>query len=430
MKTVYKIIALLVFSYTLQFCSKSVEYNSTSTTGTGSGSGSGSGSNGPSTSNPASTPYSAGQAGVYNPADTSKKDTSKSKVPSLSITYTRTSPCSSIGETFNFVCTPNSYVPVGATYLWYMGDGSTKNTSTVTGYSYIYASTYHVVVQAFSNGIVVASKDTMVKAYGTIYIKPTASFTITQPLSTNQNYIVCTNTIQSNVAYVTSWDFGDGTTSTLSSPTHTYATLSTNQTYKVLLTATGDSSGCSDTISHFITINGVAVTPSCSIIHSEHDTCGPGKETFNFSANVVGAPAGSTYNWNYGDGINDLGASVTHQYTNQSNYNVILTISNSSITCSQVVKANGVNNFPIANFTYTVSSAGNTFNFQDSTIMKSGNIQAYFWDFGDSTQAHISNPTHTYAKAAVASTKIVIYGVQASNSCVSNITKTVFVPSL
>ena len=428
MKTVYKIIALLVFSYTLQFCAKSVEYNSTTTTGTGSGSGSG--STGPSTSNPASTPYSAGQAGVYNPADTTKKDTSKSKVPALSITYTRTSPCSSTGETFNFVCTPNSYVPTSATYTWYLGDGSVKYTQTVSGYSYTYANSYTVVVQAFYGGVLVATKDTIIKAYGTIYVKPKASFTITQPLSTNQNYIVCTNTTQSNVTYKNLWTFGDTQTSIASSPTHTYSTLSTNQTYTVSLTTTADSTGCTDTISHFITINGVAVTPSCSISYTEHDSCGPGKETFNFSANVVGAPTGSTYNWSYGDGINDLGSSVTHQYTNPSNYNVSLTISNSSITCSQIVKANGVNNFPTANFTYTVNSAGNTFNFQDSTILKSGSIQAYFWDFGDSTQAHVSNPTHTYAKGTVASVKTVLYGVQASNNCVSNITKTVFVPSL
>ena len=430
MKTVYKVVVLLLFATTFQFCSKSVEYaNSNSTTNTNTNTGNN--SSGPSTGNPASTPYSPGQSGVYFPGDSTKiTDTSKSKTPTLYLTVTKTSPCSATGELFNFVCTGNSAVPSGATFMWYMGDGNTKSTNTVSGYSYIYPNNnYHVVVQAFYGGSIIATKDTTVKAYG-VFVKPTASFTITQPLSNNLNYIYCTNTTMSNVTYTNAWDFDDGSTATATSPTHTYPNVTTDKLYRVRLVTKADSTGCTDTAYRLVTIYGVVVNPSCSIYYSSHDTCGPGKETFNFTAVVSGVPVGSTYYWSYGDGTTDAGSSVTKQFVNQNTYTVTLTFNNSNVTCNTIVKANGVNNFPTANFTYTVTPAGNTFNFQDSTIMKSGSLRSWFWDFGDSSQAHVSSPQHTYIKGLVQKKYTVLYGVAASNGCVANVQKDVIVPPL
>ena len=427
MKTGYKIVALLLFAVAFQFCSKSVEYaNSNSTTTT---TNTGNTATGPGTGNPAATPYSAGQAGVYVPVDSSKL-TDTSKTPKLYLACTKTSPCSANGEIFTFVCTGNGAVPASTTYMWTMGEGGTpKVTSTVT-YSYQYPNYYNIHIQASNGGTVIASKDTIVKAYGTLNVKPTASFTITQPQSNNLNYIYCTNTSMSSTSYSNAWDFGDGTTSTLASPTHTYPNITTDKVYIVRLIARADSTGCADTTYRNVTIYGIAVNPSCTINKSSHDSCGPGKETFNFSATVVGVPAGAVYYWNYSDGTTDAGSSVTKQFVNQNTYTVTLTFNNSAVTCSTSVVANGVNNFPVANFTYTVSAAGNTFNFQDSTIMKSGNLKAWYWDFGDTTYAHVSSPQHTYIKGAVQKKYTVLYGVQSSNNCTSNIQKDVIVPSL
>ncbi len=430
MKTALKIVLFLAMVPLLQHCSKSVQYNSnTSGTGSGSGSGSGtgSGSNGTSTNNPAATPYSAGQAGVPLPVDTTKKDTTTSKTPRIIITINKTIPCSATGETFDFIATGVN-IPTNATYTWYVGDGTIKYTSTVSGYKYIYPNSYHVVVQASYNAQII-TKDTTIKAYGS-FVKPTASFYITQPNSSNPNYVALTNQTSSTVNFKVSWDLGDGTASTDYGPTHTYPTNTVDKVYRILLTATGDSSGCKDTISHAVNIVGTPATPSCIINYNQTDSCGPGLETFNFGALVTGAPAGATYNWDFGDNSTSIGASAIKQYTSASNFLVKLTISNSSITCSKVVKAFGINNFPTANFYYTVNAAGNTFNFYDSTITRSTTLQYFFWNYDDGVQGHVANTTHTYVKDTVARTYNVLYGIKTTNNCSSIIQKKIIVPSL
>ena len=312
-----------------------------------------------------------------------------------------------------------------------MGDGTVKYTATVSGYTYTYANSYNMVVQAINGGSIIATKDTTITAYGTNNVKPKASFTITQPLSTNLNYIACTNTTQSNVAYTSLWSFGDSHMSAASNPTWTYGASSSTQTYQVLLSATAEGTGCTDTISHFVTIPGTNVNtnPSCLITYAQTDSCGPGQETFTFTANVSGFTGTPTYTWDYGDGYGGSGSAVTKQYVNPSNYTVILTVNNGSVSCSQIVKANGVNNFPTANFTYTVDVLGNTFTFQDNTTFKSGSLSLFYWDFGDNNIAHIEAPVHTYTKNASVKTYTVFYGIKASNNCLSNVTKTITVPA-
>ena len=431
MKTVIKILFLLLIPFTIQFCSKAVEYKSSSSNGSGSGSGNGNGNgngtSGTSTNNPAATPYSPGQAGVFFPVDSTKLDTSKTHIPALYITVSRTGPCSSTGEIFNF--TAVSYnIPSNATYTWSMGDGTPMYTSTVTGYKYTYPKNYKITVTASYSGKTI-SKDTTIYAYGTS-VKPQAVFYITQPQSTNPNYIALVNQTMSNVTFKVTWSLGDGSyDSTNYNPTHTYTSTSVDITYRVLLIAKADSSGCTDTVSHPITILGIPVNPSCNINYNQTDSCGPGLETFNFGGLVTGAPAGATFNWDFGDGTTNIGSSVTKQYNNPSNYLVKLTVSNSTLSCSKTIKAFGMNNFPTANYTYTVNSTGDTYNFQDSTTLKSGNLSLFFWDFGDGINAHIAAPTHTYVKDTVARTYKVLYGVKAANNCTSNITKTIVVPS-
>ena len=277
----------------------------------------------------------------------------------------------------------------------------------------------------------IATLDTTIKAFGTLNVKPTASFSITQPQSSNPNFIYCTNTSMSNVNYSNSWIFDDGATSNLYSPTHTYPTLSVDKTYKVLLTAKADTTGCTDTISHFITINGVIIKPGCTINYTSRDTCGPGKETFNFTATVNGVPSGSSYYWNYSDGTSDAGNAVSKQFTNAGSYTVTLTFTSSTVTCTQSVNAYGINNFPIANFAYNVNAAGNSFNFKDSSQVKSGSgLRAWYFDFGDSTYAHVCPTSHTYIKGTVQKKYTILYGVAATNGCLSNIQKDIIVPSL
>ncbi|MFM9055221.1 MAG: PKD domain-containing protein, partial [Bacteroidota bacterium] len=122
------------------------------------------------------------------------------------------------------------------TYTWNFGDGNVSNQFSVV---HVYASpgTYQVSMEAH-NG---CSYDT---AYQTITVwpLPVAGFSLTQDTVCVGDVITVTNTSTSVISGI-SWDFGDGTTSTLNPASHTYTQSGTYTVSQVLST----SLGCTDT---------------------------------------------------------------------------------------------------------------------------------------------------------------------------------------
>lgn len=127
---------------------------------------------------------------------------------------------------------------------------------------------------------------------------PIASFTYAPSSPCANTPIVFTNNSTGAASYL--WDFGDGSTSNLTNPSHAY---SSPGTYTVLLTAIGAASAagmercdyCTDTVSQQITISSIPGPPI------EPDTCFstvcPG-ETTSFCTPVTGC----AYNWSVNGG--------------------------------------------------------------------------------------------------------------------------------
>ena len=115
------------------------------------------------------------------------------------------------------------------------------------------------------------------------------------------------------------WDFGDGTTSTISNPTHVYEVPGE---YEVTLVVTGDG-GCTDTVAL-----GAAVTafPSPIADFTPNNTSfpEPGNE-YEFTNNSIGA---DLYNWEFGDGTQTDEFQPTHNYPNYGGYFITLTAIN------------------------------------------------------------------------------------------------------
>jgi len=118
-----------------------------------------------------------------------------------------------------------------------------------------------------------------------------------------------------------SWNFGDGTTSTLANPVHSYATA---ETFTVSLTVT-DNLGLTNTVSTTATTTATNQAPQVMV---NGPYTGDTDVAVNFSSVGSVDTDGSivSYNWDFGDGSTSTQANPNHTYTNAATYTVSLSI--------------------------------------------------------------------------------------------------------
>lgn len=251
-------------------------------------------------------------------------------------------------------------------WLWDFGDG---NTSTQQNPSYTYASggTYEVCLTATNS---IGSNTTCLTV--TPAFAPTAAFTFSNFGGSTINFE------DQSTSNPTSWlwDFGDGNTSTLQNPDHTYATAGT---YTVCLTVT-NSEG-SDTVCQSVS---VTAAPTAAFIFADQ-----GGGVVAFTDQSTNNP--TSWLWDFGDGNTSTLQNPTHTFVPDANYTVCLTVTNTAgadITCQTVAFTAQ----PVAAFSYTDNGGGNI-SFQD---MSTNSPTSWMWDFGDGNTSTEQNPSHTY----------------------------------
>ncbi len=192
-----------------------------------------------------------------------------------------------------------------------------------------------------------------------------------------------------------SWDFGDGGSSNLANPVHTY--LSPGD-YDVRLIANGPCGSDTVTfISHVTLLGGAEFTsgPSASI----QDVCVNG-DSIDFTVAVSPAVDDSA-TWLFGDGESATGLSVTYQYAIAGVYTPQFIYRHDcgvdTLTLAGDNDSIVVQGLPNTAFSYTPDSgyAPLTVQFTDETPNNPGN---WLWMFGDDGTSSASAPSHTYAE--------------------------------
>jgi PKD repeat protein len=115
------------------------------------------------------------------------------------------------------------------------------------------------------------------------------------------------------------WDFGDGTTGSGATASHTYAGAGT---YAVTLTVTDDD-GLTGTRVLPVT---VALLPPMPPVAMIDVSCAQVVCTFNGSASWDPDATIVSHEWNFGDGATGSGATATHTYATPGTYTVTLTV--------------------------------------------------------------------------------------------------------
>lgn len=173
------------------------------------------------------------------------------------------------------------------------------------------------------------------------------------------------------------WDFGDGTTSTLPNPNHTYATAGT---YSVCLTVTN---AC-NTDSMCALVLATCAAPTVGFTQTN------GSLTVGFTdTTTVQAPA--SFAWSFGDGSGSTLQNPQHIYTTPGIYTVCLTVNDfcgSSTTCLPVNVS-----CPAPTALWQSSNLGGMVSFLNQS---SNTSTSWSWTFGDGGTSTLQNPTHTY----------------------------------
>jgi PGF-pre-PGF domain-containing protein len=188
------------------------------------------------------------------------------------------------------------------------------------------------------------------------------------------------------------WDFGDGTSSTVQNPVHTYTAAGT---YSVTLTAINGAVNNTAKKDDYITAgNGPKASFTASPLEGEAPL------TVKFTDTSTGSV--TSWLWEFGDGSTSTSKNPSHKYSAAGTYSVKLTVTNSfdsSTSAPSFIHAYSIAD-PVANFTSDTTSGTVPLTVQFTDLSLNGPV-AWEWDFNsDGTiDSTAQNPVHTYTSA-------------------------------
>jgi PKD repeat protein len=292
-----------------------------------------------------------------------------------------------------------------ASYVWNFGDGSTGYGPYVV-HTYNSNNTYSVALylRNFDSLSGQFCKDTIVKqiVVSNANSNPCSLNPMVSYVSNPNGNVIFTCTSLLAVGFNTVWDFGDGNNSILGNVvSHTYAV---NGTYPLTAYVQILGTTCIDTISYAITITN-ATSNNCNLV-ANFSWTNFNAGLFNFMENSLGTQPNTSYLWDFGDGNSMAGPSVSHNYTSNGTFLVML-VTNTidsllNLNCSDsiIYPINVTNAVPNACSLYAyfwapLSAAGGVSFYDGSSGL--GTNSTYSWNFGDGTSGTGVPIGHAYA---------------------------------
>jgi PKD repeat protein len=388
-------------------------------------------------------------AGTYNVCLIVKKNTSATTPPCIKYickTVVVTAPCTLVAD-FNWTVTAtnplryefhNLSTPLSNTdsIRWTFGDG-TSSTDVNPVHTYNVAGTYVVClrvkkitppgstpcVREICKTIVVTQPCNMVADF---------NWTVTQTNPLRIEFHNLTTPIATNDSI--RWTFGDGTSSNVYSPAHTYNAPGTYTVCLRVIRYNGSNTPCIREICKTI-----VVTAPCNMVPDFTWTMTATNplriEFHNTSTNTV---ASDSIRWTFGDGTSSVDINPVHTYGTAGTYTVCLRITrhNAGTTtpcvreiCKTIVVTQPCN--MVADFNWTVTQTNPLrieFHNLTTPIATNDSIR---WTFGDGTSSNVYSPVHIYAAAGTYTVCLRVIRYNGSNTpCIREVCKTVVVTAL
>jgi len=297
-------------------------------------------------------------------------------------------------------------------YKWDLGNGRTS-TRVSPKSKYANSGSYQVTLTATSNG---CSQTLTKNAWQ--FARPVARFT-TPSVLCDKTDIQFTNgsTISAgNMGY--RWNYSDGTTSTLTNPTHIFATPGAKWAKMKVISEFG----CADSITKNITL---AESPLAEFTNGP--VCNLTNTNFQFTGTKPALPIFTTFKWDFeGEGSTTV-ESPSKLLSIIGKKNVTLTLTSNNGCVDAITKVLDVKLQSKANFNVNDVCDGENVIFVNQSSVSSGNL-SYLWKFGDGNSSGSQAPRHLYAPGVSQTYNVTMVAI-VPGGCSDSITKPVTVNS-
>jgi len=287
------------------------------------------------------------------------------------------------------------------------------------------ATTYHIKAYEYNDNS--GSPDYLpvappVSSFTTLGISIAFDKTVVDSCWYNNNITFTNNTVSTFPSTNYRWKFGDGSTSTLANPSHSYLN---GGVYNISLTVSPDY-GCKDTAFEVALI---IPSPTIDIGVNDSTQCLTGNQ-FDFINNTIYPninKLGLQRTWSFGDGTTDLTAKPKKKYTYADTFDIYnyveMVFNNQPTGCYDtgffkvIVYPDPAGSVTVTDTIHCIGKNALTF---DNPAL---NVVSYLWDFGDGNTDPNKTVTHQYTSTG---DYVVIHTAESTFGCISKDTVNVY----
>ncbi len=334
------------------------------------------------------------------------------ELPQAGFTGAPVTECS-IPTTIDFGNLSSQGTAVITSWYWDFGDG---NTSTAENPSHTYTTfdTFYVMLVVTDAD---ACSDTVIEEVRIVDFQAEYNYTVS--CNNDSTFSIAFNDLSTPAATTWFWDFGDGYTSVLKNPNHTY---NIDSSYTITLIAS---------------INPVCIDTATKMYGSPKALFIPNQNYFCESPFLVNFDNFSTgtdslfYYWDFGDGGTSSTQSPSHLYSVPEpvlwdTFLVSLVVTN-GFGCNDTTNDTVAIIKPVADFKADISSGCIPLDVQFNGIsIAFDTIADWLWYFGDGDTSTLQNPIHTYIDTGHYTVTVI---TTSNMGCIDTLTKVNFVMS-
>lgn len=246
-----------------------------------------------------------------------------------------------------------------------------------------------------------------------VHPKPLSEFTAQNECLNDENEFLDQSSVVTGAAVSWDWDFGDSSTDNVQNTTHTYTTFGNYTIEQIVET----DQGCRDTSSQTIEVYQLPIAE-----FSFSDVCLDNEATFTDQSSSNSGVV-DTWNWDLGDNSTETGQGpVVHTYSAPDTYTVELIVETDLGCFDTIAHDIIIYPMPVADFIADSACFGQITSFNNLSIISSGTIDNYSWDFGNGATANVQNPTNIFPQTGYSP---VFLTVTSDFGCKDTITKNI-----